>query len=97
MSQAEILHRSFVVMEVNANYTEAVLTLRDQSRLCFCHRVGERWAKAVGLDPADNRAGHAGEVLAVIRMFRLNAKHLDMQFLDGSRWEKPFRDRPTEA
>jgi hypothetical protein len=30
-------------------------------------------------------------VLPLIALFRLNAKHLDLRFHDGSRWEARFR------
>jgi hypothetical protein len=59
--------------------------------LCFCHRVGERWAKAVGSEQTPEQGGIAEQVLAGIVMFRLNARHLDVQFADGSRWENRFR------
>ena len=64
----------------------------DNSRLCFCHRVGERWAKAVGPEDREDEAGLAGELLRAITMFRLNAKHLDIQFEDGSRWDETLQE-----
>ncbi len=88
MNSQKILCRELVSVVVNDNFTEAVLRLRDESRLCFCHRVGERWAKAVGTEGREEEAGSAGELLAAVAMFRLNAKHLDIQFNDGSRWDK---------
>jgi hypothetical protein len=72
-------------LEVNDSFTESVIVMTDGSRLCFCHRVGQRWAKAEG-------GGLAEEVLATIGLFRLNGKHLDVQFQDGSRWEARFRE-----
>ena len=51
------------------------------------HRVGERWAKATGSGEA---GGVAGQLLPLIGMFRLNRKHLDIQFKDSSRWEARF-------
>src|SRR5437867_2051553 len=81
MSGEELLRQAFVSLEVDAAFTEAVLLLRDGSRLCFCHRVGERWAKAV--EAAASGEALAGRVLAMIALFRLNAKHLDVQFEDG--------------
>jgi hypothetical protein len=35
-------------------------------------------------------------VLSLNSLFRLNGKHLDVRFDDGSRWEAPFRD-PGES
>jgi hypothetical protein len=85
---SDVFRESFVSLEVNGEFTEAVVGMRDGSRLCFCHRVGERWAKAVG----DGEAALAGRVLPLIALFRLNARHLDVHFHDGSRWEAPFGD-----
>jgi len=90
MSAEERLREALVALEVNESFTEAVLGLRDGSRLCFCHRVGERWAKAVGERGAEKEPGLAGELLSAISLFRLNARHLDVQFDDGSRWESRF-------
>ena len=72
---------------MNEDFTEAVLTMRDGSRLCFRHCVGERWAKATG----SGEAALAGQLLPLIGTFRLNGKHLDIQFADGSRWEMRLR------
>jgi len=93
MTAEELLRDSFVSLEVNEQFTEAVLRMRDGSRLCCCHRVGERWAKAVDAGGAGSDACLAGQVLSRISLFRLNGKHLDVQFDDGSRWEAPFKGR----
>ena len=92
MISAETLRTSLLTVEVDEAFTEAVLRLHDNSRLCFCHRVDERWAKSVAADGREDEAGLAGELLSVITMFRLNAKHLDIQFQDGSRWDESLRD-----
>jgi hypothetical protein len=89
MTSAQNLQSALVTVEANSTFSEAVMRFRDGSRLCFCHRVGERWAKAVGPEPRESAAGLAGELLAAITRFRLNAKHLDVQFQDGSRWNEP--------
>lgn len=86
MTSEEEFRGAFASLEVNEDFTEAVLTLRDGSRLCFRHCVGERWAKATG----SGEAGLAGQLLPLISMFRLNGKHLDIQFQDGGRWEARF-------
>jgi hypothetical protein len=96
MTTEEVLRGSFVSLEVNESFTEAVLVLQDGSRLCFRHRVGERWAKAVA-SPEAGDAGLSGRVLPLIAIFRLNAKHLDVQFQDGSRWEALFAGRRRPA
>ena len=93
MTHADFLRTAFVALEVNERFTEAELRLRDGSRLCFCHRVGERSARAAGPDGA----ALAGTILAQIALFRLNGKHLDIQFADGSRWEAPFQARGERA
>jgi hypothetical protein len=88
MTCAETLQAALVAVEANPQFTEAVMRLRDGSSLCFCHRVGERWAKAVGPSQSENEAGIAAELLSGMTMFRLNAKHLDIQFADESRWDE---------
>jgi hypothetical protein len=95
MTCEELVHESLVSLEVNAEFTEAVVHLRDGSQLCFCHRVGERWAKSVAGDEPQggDEPDLASQVLAFISLFRLNAKHLDVQFADGSRWEASFPRR----
>jgi hypothetical protein len=85
MTDEAFLRDALVTLEVNEAFSEAVLGLRDGSRLHFRHRVGERRAWATGL------GGDAGRVLAAIALFRLNGKHLDVSFQDGSRWEALFR------
>lgn len=90
MTHEEQLRKAFVTLEVNGAFSEAVAKLRDGSRLCFCHKVGERWAKAVGPPEAETEGLLAGEILPLIAQFRLNAKHLDIHFVDGSRWEMRF-------
>jgi len=82
MTGEERLRDAFAGIEVNGDFTEATLKLQDQSRLQFRHCVGERWAK-----PLDGETTLAAQVLARIRLFRLNRRHLDIQFVDGTRWE----------
>ena len=88
MTTEALLRHSFVTLEVNDDFTEATVTLRDHSGLHFCHRVGERWTRALIPDPTGPAL--AGLLLARITQFRLNAKHLDVQFDDASRWEFRF-------
>jgi hypothetical protein len=97
MTSEERLRSELLTVEVNENFTEAVLQFHDNSRLCFCHRVDERWAKSVGPDQRETEAGLAGELLSEITTFRLNANHLDIQFQDGSRWDEAVQklDRPN--
>ena len=92
MTSAETLSRALLTVVANEDFTEAVMRFRDNSRLSFCHRVGERWAKSVGPEQREAEAGLAEELLSAIRMFRLNAKHLDIQFEDGSRWDEALQN-----
>ena len=92
MTSEETLRRALSAVEVNEDFTEAVMRLQDNSRLCFCHGVGERWAKAVGPEKREHEGGEAGQLLSAISMFRLNRKHLDIQFEDGSRWDEALQD-----
>ena len=89
MTCAKTLSDSLISAEVNEDFTEAALALRDKSKLCFCHRVNERWSKAVG--ETEEETGMAGELLAAVTMFRLNARHLDIRFNDGSRWDEALQ------
>ena len=91
MTKAEMLQTALRSARVNETFTEAVLLLSDDSRLCFCHRVDERFAKAVGPEGGETEPGHAGELLSAIKQFRLNAKHLDIVFQDASCWDEPLR------
>jgi hypothetical protein len=93
MTGREQLQDAFVTLEVDESFAEAVVALRDQSRLCFCHRVDERWAKAFAPAGREQEGGIASELLAEIARFRLNGKHLDIQFADGSRWEFQFKEQ----
>src|SRR5438067_12782346 len=95
MAVETLLRASFVALKGDTSFTEAVLLMQDGSRLCFCHRVGERWAKAVDTGAAGSGPTLADQVMSLISLFRLNARHLDVRFEDGSRWEAPFRD-PAE-
>src|SRR5262245_17652596 len=94
MRDEESIRRAFASLEVNDDFSEAVVLLQDQSRLTFRHRVGERSAAATG--PAERaQADHqAIQILARLARFRLNAKHLEIEFADGSRWELLFAQRP---
>jgi len=89
-----MLRRALISREANAQFTEAILQFRDRSRLCFCHRVGERWAKAVGPDGNEGEGGLAADLLSAIVMFRLNVRHLDIRFADDSRWDEPLPISP---
>lgn len=91
MTREETLRSALQAVEFDKRFTEAVLRFRDESRLCFRHRVGERWAKALGPAGREDDSGLAGALLGAMTMFRLNAKHLDIEFSDGSRWDEPLQ------
>ena len=64
---------------VNAEFNQATLFFQDGSHLRFEHTSrANRWARA----SADATA--ADKVCKSLRQFRLNAKHLQLFFEDGS-------------
>jgi hypothetical protein len=89
MSDDDRLRSVFRSIEVNSDFTEAKLQQQDGSTLHLCHRVSERWVRA---EPADE-ANQAHAILQRIALFRLNAKHLEIFFVDGTRWEAGFPRR----
>jgi hypothetical protein len=91
VTSEQILRAAFVKLDVSTDFTDAVLRLNDQSQLLFRHRVGERWSKSLGPSPQQTE-GVAFDLLWQIVMFRLNAKHLEIQFEDQSRWEFRFKN-----
>jgi len=64
---------------VNATFTEAVLYFKDGSYVQFEHSSrSRRWARASSDDTM------ADKICRSIHQFRLNAKHLQLFFEDGS-------------
>lgn len=64
---------------VNASFTEAVLYFNDGSHLQFEHSSrANRWARASAAETM------ADKVCRSLYQFRLNAKHLQLFFEDGS-------------
>jgi hypothetical protein len=90
MSQADRLRQSFAAVQVNESFTDAVLAMRDGSQLLFCHRTDERFVRVASADERPGETGQAGQIVVAISRFRLNRKHLDILFQDGSRWEALF-------
>jgi hypothetical protein len=88
MTTAECLRTELLSVSAAEQFTFAVMQFRDGSRLHFCHRVDERWVHATGPGIPHAGSGLAGELRAAITTFRLNAKHLDIHFADGSRWDE---------
>lgn len=63
----------------NPGFTQAILVFTDDSRLLFEHSSrANRWARA---SAAGTLADHCCQA---IQQFRLNAKHLQLYFADGS-------------
>jgi hypothetical protein len=87
----ELMRCSFASIEVNEDFTAAVVLLDDQSRLEFRHGVDQRTIQAAG---PEDRVHKAKQILERVKRFRLNGKHLDLEFVDGSRWELLFGQRP---
>jgi hypothetical protein len=85
-SSESLLRDSFRNLEVSPDFTEAVLDMQDGSKLQFCHRVDVRRVKCFGPESTA-----AADILTRVRTFRLNAKHLEVEFDDGSSWEAKFR------
>lgn len=76
---AQQIQTQVVRYVANATFTQAILVFTDDSRLLFEHSSrANRWAKASRADSlADN-------CCQAIQQFRLNAKHLQLYFGDGS-------------
>ena len=88
MDHAEYAKRHTTRYAVNPGFNRGLLEFTDGSYLQFEHTSrSNRWARA----SAD--ATIADEVGRSIRQFRLNAKHLQLFFEDGSNAE--FFSTPT--
>jgi len=76
---AEYAKKQVTRYVVNAAFNQAILHFLDGSQLQFEHSSrSNRWARA----SAD--ATVADEICRAIHQFRLNAKHLQLFFEDGS-------------
>ena len=76
---------------VNAAFTQAVLFFADGSYLQFEHASRkERWAKA------SREQSTAEDVCQTMRSFRLNSKHLQLHFEDGSDVDFPHLTEQEE-
>ena len=76
---AESTKAGIVRYVANANFTQAILVFTDESRLFFEHSSREnRWAKA------SRENSLANDCCQSMAQFRLNAKHLQLYFVDGS-------------
>lgn len=63
----------------NPSFTQAILVFTDGSRLLFQHSSrADRWARASATGSLADRCCQE------IQQFRLNAKHLQLYFGDGS-------------
>lgn len=79
---AAIVQPQVVRYVVNAACTQAILVFNDESRLFFEHTSREnRWAKA------SREQSLAERCCEGLTQFRLNAKHLQLYFVDGSEVE----------
>ena len=80
---AELIHEQADRYVVNAAFNQAVLFFKDGSYLQFEHTSRDnRWARASA------EGTMADKMCQSLRQFRLNAKHLQLFFDDGS--EKEF-------
>ena len=79
MKRSEFARKDVTRYAVNSKFTQAFLFFADNSYLQFEHTSREnRWAKP----SADGTT--ADEICQSLRQFRLNAKHLQLFFEDGS-------------
>ena len=82
MDFAEYARKNVTRYAPNASFTHATLDFSDGSSIQFEHTSrSNRWARA----SAD--ATMADELCRAIQQFRLNAKHLQLFFDDGSNVE----------
>lgn len=76
---AQTVQAQVVRYVANPAFTQAILVFTDESRLLFEHSSrANRWARA---SAAGSMADHCCQAL---QQFRLNAKHLQLYFGDGS-------------
>ncbi len=79
MTCAEIAHSQATRYVANGTFDQAVLFFVDGSYLQLQHAgIDTRWAKASA------QPSMADSVCQAMRLFRLNAKHLQLYFTDGS-------------
>lgn len=78
-TQAQTIQPQVVRYVANPGFTQAILVFTDDSRLLFQHSSRtNRWARASGAGSMADRC------CQVMQQFRLNAKHLQLYFGDGS-------------
>jgi hypothetical protein len=78
-TSADFARAAFLRYVANAEFNEAALYFSDGSFLQFEHKGRDRrWAR-----PSKDET-IAGEVCRALGQFRLNAKHLQLYFEDGS-------------
>jgi hypothetical protein len=79
LTLSELARSSVTDYIVNSGFTEASLVFADGSFLQFVHKSrDERWARPSADDTT------AGEICRGLLQFRLNAKHLQLYFGEGS-------------
>jgi len=79
LTKADIAYSQATRYLVNGSFDKAVLFFADGSHLQLQHTgIDTRWAKA-SAEPSV-----ADSVCQAMRLFRLNAKHLQLYFTDGS-------------
>jgi hypothetical protein len=78
-TMADFTREVFSRYVANAEFNEAAVFFSDGSFLQFEHKGRDkRWARPSTDDST------AGQVCRALRQFRLNAKHLQLYFEDGS-------------
>lgn len=87
---AELFRHDLIRYTVDRGFKRAALFFRDESFIEFEHSTRQnRWARP----SADGTL--ADKVCKSIRQFRLNAKHLQLFFEDGSDLEFFENDQPS--
>jgi hypothetical protein len=85
-----VVHDRVVRYVVNGQFSQAILFFADGSYMQFEHTSRDnRWTKASSTESL------AGSASLALEQFRLNAKHLQLYFSDGSNAEF-FADHPLE-
>lgn len=76
---SELIHRQSIKIILNSGFNQSVLFFEDGSYLQFEHTSRtNRWAKA------SSKQSMADTFCRSLEHFRLNAKHLQLYFKDGS-------------
>lgn len=89
---AEFTRNAVTRIDVNDRFNQATVCFRDGSTLRFEHSTRDnRWARASAGETTADR------VCQALAQFRLNARHLQLFFNDGSDADFPITERGQET